>query len=94
MASWIEIWLQRLDSLVVDKGGAVDIEMIPELDDLTKDILARYLFGSSFAKGRECFQHQETQKNLLLEQGFGSLPYRYLFIQSYSIQKLNMYSPI
>ncbi|CAM6100079.1 unnamed protein product [Calypogeia fissa] len=50
MASWIQTWLRRLDTLVGDEG-ALNVDIVPEFEDLTKDILARYLFGSSFAKG-------------------------------------------
>lgn len=79
MASWVEIWLERLDTLVVDNGGVFDADMSAELDDLTKDILARSSFGSSFAKGKEAFRHQENHKRLLLQQGLKSNSYcRYL----------------
>lgn len=75
MASWIEIWLRRLDSLVVDNGGAFNTDMSAELDDLTKDILARSSFGSSFAKGKQAFRHQENHKRLLLQQQLFSNPH-------------------
>lgn len=70
MASWIDIWLQKLDDRVVENGGSLEVDMMPELTDLTRELLARISFGSSYQKGKEGFDHMEIHKNLLLKRGY------------------------
>lgn len=80
MASWIEIWLQRMDDLVVENRGSLDVEMHSELYELTKDILARSSFGTSFEKAKEGFEHLDNHKRLVAQQGYHWNPLqRYLF---------------
>ncbi|CAM6089902.1 unnamed protein product [Calypogeia fissa] len=70
MATWIELWLQKLENSAVHKEGSdsFEIEMYAAIDDLTKDILARSSFGSSFEKGKKGFNHQVKHMYLLYRQ--------------------------
>jgi hypothetical protein len=69
MASWIDSCLGELGTMVDDNGGSLDLDMAPQMYNLTKDILARSNFGSNFEKGKEGFINQENHRKLLMEQG-------------------------
>ncbi|KAM0932725.1 putative secologanin synthase [Dioscorea sansibarensis] len=58
--------IRKWDKMILDEGY-LEADVFPELQDLTKDVISRIAFGSSYEKGRRIFQLITEKIQLLLQ---------------------------
>ncbi|MCL7038070.1 hypothetical protein MKW94_013081 [Papaver nudicaule] len=59
--------IERWTDLVALSGGSCEVDVWPELQNFTGDVLSRAAFGSSFEEGKEIFELQKEQVKLVVE---------------------------
>jgi cytochrome P450 len=58
--------VQRWEGLVRD-GEPYELDVWPEMQNLTGDVISRAAFGSSYLEGRKIFQVQGEQVELVVQ---------------------------
>ncbi|CAL4957524.1 unnamed protein product [Urochloa decumbens] len=58
--------VSRWEGLVAGAGEACEVDVWPEMQRLTGDVISRAAFGSSYLEGRRIFQLQEEQVRLAM----------------------------
>ncbi|KAH7651917.1 11-oxo-beta-amyrin 30-oxidase protein [Dioscorea alata] len=58
--------IRRWDKMIPDEGS-LELDVFPELQNLTKDVISRTAFGSNYEEGRKIFQFLTEQTQLFLQ---------------------------
>lgn len=58
--------IKRWDELA-DTEGSCELDVWPEFQNLTGDVISRTAFGSSYEDGKRIFQLQQEQGGLVIE---------------------------
>ncbi|KAJ1283056.1 hypothetical protein BS78_03G098800 [Paspalum vaginatum] len=58
--------VSRWEGLLADDGAPCEVDVWPEMQRLTGDVISRAAFGSSFLQGRRIFELQEEQVRLAM----------------------------
>jgi hypothetical protein len=66
--------IDRWDSKIAGSDGSYELDIWPEFQNLTGDVISRTAFGSSFMEGRRIFQLQSEQAERLIK----ALQYTYI----------------
>ncbi|CAL4962525.1 unnamed protein product [Urochloa decumbens] len=69
--------IDRWESKVAGSNGSYELDMWPEFQNLTGDVISRTAFGSSFMEGRRIFQLQGEQAERLIK------VFQYLYIPGF-----------
>jgi cytochrome P450 len=64
-ADLVSRWEDRL-AAAAGGGGCCEVDVCPEMQRLTGDVISRAAFGSSYLEGRRIFQLQEEQVRLVM----------------------------
>ncbi|KZV51847.1 hypothetical protein F511_06890 [Dorcoceras hygrometricum] len=59
--------VERWNRTLVDSGGRFELDIAPEMQNLSSDVIARAAFGSSFVEAETIFELQKEQAVLVLE---------------------------
>jgi hypothetical protein len=67
----VDVWctgtVRRWEGLVGDDGEAWEVDVWPEMQRLTGDVISRAAFGSSHLQGRRIFELQGEQVRLMMQ---------------------------
>jgi len=65
----ISEWMRMLSS-----GGKCEIDIFPSLQNLTRDVISRTAFGSSYTEGKKIFQLLKTQGRIVMTTKYKNTP--------------------
>jgi len=69
--------IDRWDSKIAGSDGSYELDIWPEFQNLTGDVISRTAFGSSFMEGRRIFQLQIEQAERLIK------AFQYIYIPGF-----------
>ena len=69
--------IDRWENKLVVSDGSYELDVWPEFQNLTGDVISRTAFGSSFMEGRRIFQLQSEQAERLIK------AFQYIYIPGF-----------
>ncbi|CAI9089122.1 OLC1v1023631C1 [Oldenlandia corymbosa var. corymbosa] len=59
--------LSKWEEIASGKGGPIEVDVWPDLQTLTSDVISRTAFGSNYEEGKKIFELQKEQTELAME---------------------------
>ena len=69
--------IDRWENKLAGSDGSYELDIWPEFQNLTGDVISRTAFGSSFMEGRRIFQLQSEQAERLIK------AFQYMYIPGF-----------